>query len=194
MLFNYSSLLLGKRTNYKINGFNYKVDPKTAKESAETISKLNEQAIKIIGATRDFIEKRGDELSDDEYKLLVDLYNNMRKNYNPDGLGESVVNSFDINTTSYTTNKGETTCICLKDDSRKYNISLLTVILVHELVHTGCSSWSLNKHNSEFWNKYKLLTMVVREAKIIKISELPTYPINYCGRVVIPINEFENFK
>jgi len=189
-------LLTPPKLTIELNGFEYDVDPNDPERSAKLMAKINETSIKVIALlrrTKERYEAKKEHMEPSTYVLVNDMYETIRKNYNPDGLKESILHPLDKYTTSYTIDKGEELCMCLKNKHGYHKWAVILIVLLHELTHMCCNTWSLNEHNEEFWSKYDIMLTLVSREGWIKKSDIPKGPIEYCDRVTITPHEFNHF-
>ena len=107
----------------------------------------------------------------------VDL---MCSRYSPGSLTENI----DLNSTSYTMNKGDEIAFCVstRDSEQKmYDKNLLLFVSIHELAHIGCESIG---HGKEFRDFFKFLIEQAIECGVYTYIDYTKVPTEYCGMII----------
>lgn len=124
----------------------------------------------------------------DKIDLLLDYLKNnysdnenvktMLQRYNKDNIVE---NSVDFNT--YTINKGQKIFLCMlnKKTRKLEDNNTLIYVLLHELAHIGCITYSIESHNEEFKVFFKFLVEKAIEVGVYNYVDYSNFPVNYCN-------------
>ncbi len=101
-------------------------------------------------------------------------------NYNPDVIYEN--DPAYGNDTSYTVNKGEKLCLCLRsksDPSKLVDYNTLMFTILHEISHiANYAGWG---HKTDFWTIMKFILHEAVLVGIYKPVDYGKYPVNFCG-------------
>lgn len=174
----------------EINGRTYKVDQYDSYESAKMLDYLNMKSIEVIKLLRKKVEmlpNRGINNLTYEQKILIDLYDTLRKNYNPDALYERL-KYYNHSSTSFSYNKGEQLVMCIRDKNGKiHEEHVIILVLLHELTHIAYKGWG---HYKPFWLRYNIICDVIAQAQWYDALDVKE-PICYCGKLTIPEREFQ---
>lgn len=173
-------------THVEVNGRIYKVDGYNSQESAKMLDYLNMKSIDVIKLLRKKVEKLPSNLTPTQ-EVLIDLYNTLRKNYNPDALYERL-KYYNYNSTSFSYNKGEQLVMCLRDKNGKlHEDHVIMLVLLHELTHIGYKGWG---HPKLFWLRYNIMCDVIAQDQWYSSLDVKE-PVCYCGKLTIPEMEFQ---
>jgi len=108
-----------------------------------------------------------------------DGYDRLKRNYNPNTLSES---SVDSQYTSYTINKGEQMYLCLRNtDNKLIDKNTLMYVYIHELAHIATLQIG---HIDEFWLNFKFMLKEAVEIGLYKIIDYSKKNILYCGIMI----------
>jgi len=108
-----------------------------------------------------------------------DGYDRLKRNYNPNTLSES---SVDSQYTSYTINKGEQMYLCLRNtDNKLIDKNTLMYVYIHELAHIATLQIG---HIDEFWLNFKFMLKEAVEIGLYKIIDYSKKNIPYCGIMI----------
>lgn len=108
-----------------------------------------------------------------------DRFDRLEKNYNPNTLSES---SIDSQYTSFTINKGEKMVLCLRNtDNKLIDLNTLMYVYVHELAHIATLQIG---HIDEFWTNFKFMLNEAVQMGIYEIVDYSKVNIPYCGIMI----------
>lgn len=134
-------------------------------DASNTIAKLRQNLILL----KDHLAKNYPDK--EETNLIL-------KRLNPDYISEGSPITGEI---TYTSNKGESMVVCLRNpDLKLHNLNLLSFVMIHELAHIAQKDYDY-KHSDKF---IKIFIFLLKESINIGIYKYEDYrknPINYCG-------------
>ena len=102
--------------------------------------------------------------------------------FNPKKISETLPTS---TYTAYSENKGEKIAFCLnrkkKDNENLIDEHTLTFVAIHELSHVATKSIG---HKNEFWDNFKFMLEIAKEAGIHNPVDYKMAPKEYCGMTI----------
>jgi hypothetical protein len=102
--------------------------------------------------------------------------------FNPKKISETLPTS---TYTAYSENKGEKIAFCLnrkkKDNENLIDEHTLMFVAIHELSHVATKSIG---HKSEFWDNFKFMLEIAKEAGIHNPVDYKMAPKEYCGMTI----------
>ena len=138
----------------------------------KNIEKAADMLAEVTGKLKDLVKYVGEKYPDRENcQRLV-------KGFNPKKIMETLPTS---EYTAYSENKGEKLAFCLnrkKNGDNLIDLNTLTFVGIHELSHIMTKSVG---HNEEFWNNFRFLLELAKEADIYQPVDYKKNPVEYCG-------------
>jgi hypothetical protein len=104
------------------------------------------------------------------------LANRIRLRYKSSALREN--DPPNIDSTSYTQDKGTILALCLRTSDQFVDMNLLRFVDIHELAHIGTKSWG---HESDFWSNFKFLLNEATLAGLYHPQNFAEKKVTYCG-------------
>lgn len=142
-------------------------------QTAEILEKL----IDNIFTLRNYLYENKENFPDMKPYINM-LYRNLDKN-------KTLIYENDpkSNLTSYSINKGEELCICLrsKKTGEIHDINLLTYVLLHEISHIACPEVG---HGELFKKIFRFITEQAIEIGIYTKENYEYSPVEYCGMML----------
>ena len=140
---------------------------KKEKETADLLANIN----KTIGELLSFLETH--HKNHKNVDLLIRRYDS-----------DKIMENIDMNSVSYTINKGDKVCLCLstRDSSDNfYDMNTLMFVVIHELAHIGCES---HGHGIEFKLFFSFLLEKAISKGLYKYVDYSLNPVEYCGMMI----------
>jgi len=168
----------------KIDDNTYKVvsfysDKETA---SDLIAQMNIFAEKLIKKLKQvYIDNPSEEFKKTkEYEKGYEITVLLLKRFNPRSVVENYSTSPEI--TSYTTNKGESINMCLREklsgEYKFHDIDTLQFVFIHELAHIVTIEMN---HVVSFWINFKFLLEFCNKYDLYKTKNYNIENVNYCG-------------
>jgi len=163
-------------------------------QAADLIAKINIFTVNFIKTlqrvylTPEYVPNTG--MTQYEYAKGKEITIVLLERFRPESLRENEPESPDK--TSYTTNKGETISLCLREkisgQNKFHNLDVIKFVLLHELSHIITPE--LN-HSVLFWTNFRFLLEFCTKQKLYTAPDYNTTNVNYCGLAVTynPVND-----
>ncbi len=139
-------------------------------EAADRISGIREKLDKLIDSYKNDPSAMGDP----RVKVLVSRYNS--ENFSE--------NDLDVDTTSYSENKGEKIVVCIRDKAPPHNFvddNTVMFVLLHEMAHLMTTTVG---HTPEFWTNFKRILHDAVQCGIYTSVNYSKTPTAYCGMTI----------
>jgi hypothetical protein len=162
--FDFNTCLVKSNTDGEIYRV-YRDDKRQA--SADTLGVVNLRIKKLL----DFLKNKP------EHSENVSL---LLKRYNSKNLMENTLKR----DTTYTTNKGQSLVMCIKQRDKKqeiHDINHLMFVAIHELAHIASKSYG---HGEEFVRMFEFLLKCSIDCGIYTYTDYSKTPIEYCGMTI----------
>lgn len=133
-------------------------------QTADMLASLNQRLMRIINEGK----KEGD-------PQFIDAVKRLEARYDPMNLSEALIEE---GMTSFTVDKGKDIALCVRTRDTKdslYDLSLLTMVLVHEAAHIASNEVG---HGHEFMENYRYLLEI---AERLEMYRPKNQPVNYCN-------------
>ena len=151
----------------------YVKDYEHAEEAANMLSKINHSVADLVTHLKN------------KYGKDHPNVRNILNRYNPDVIYEHTPSSF-ANDVAYTTMKGKSLYICLRDtDKQLHSLNVIMFVALHELSHIATDA---RGHPREFWRTFKWILQEADEINIYDPVNYRIHPANYCGDMMITYN------
>jgi hypothetical protein len=155
----------------RIDGKTYRVQNLPNKqEAADRISSLRTNLEKFMN----HYKTDPSAMSDPRIKIMV-------SRFNPDNFTE---NDLDVDTTSYSENKGEKIVVCIRDKAPPYRFveeNTVMFVLLHEMAHLMSTTIG---HTPEFWANFKRILHDAVHCGIYTTVNYTRTPTSYCGMTI----------
>jgi len=139
----------------------------TRQQTADILATLNQRLMRII-----------EEGKNDNSPQHIAAIKRLAMRYDPINLSESLIEE---GMTSFTVDKGKDISLCVRTRDAKdepYDLSLLTMVLVHEAAHIASIEVG---HGYEFMENYRYLLQIAERLDMYKPKNKP---VNYCNLIL----------
>jgi len=155
----------------RIDGKTYRVQNLPDKqEAADRISSLRTNLEKFMN----HYKTDASAMADPRIKIMV-------SRFNPNNFTE---NDLDVDTTSYSENKGEKIVVCIRDKAPPYRFveeNTVMFVLLHEMAHLMSTTVG---HTPEFWANFKRILHDAVHCGIYTTVNYTRTPTAYCGMTI----------
>jgi len=155
----------------RVDGKTYRVQNLPDKqEAADRISSLRTNLEKFMN----HYKTDPSAMADPRIKIMV-------SRFNPNNFTE---NDLDVDTTSYSENKGEKIVVCIRDKAPPYRFveeNTVMFVLLHEMAHLMSTTIG---HTPEFWANFKRILHDAVQCGIYTPVNYARTPTPYCGMTI----------
>lgn len=140
-----------------------------------------QEAADRISSLRGNLEKFVEHYKSDPSAMADSRVRIMVKRFNPNNFTE---NDLDVDTTSYSENKGEKIIVCIRDKAPPYKFveeNTVMFVLLHEMAHLMTTSVG---HTPEFWANFKRILHDAVHCGVYTVVNYSRAPTPYCGMTI----------
>lgn len=169
-------------SNIDNNGYKVAAKYEDKQQAADLIADMNLFALKLIERLKYvYIDTPTPEFKQtEEYQRGYMITYALLNRFNPKAVMENDAVSADI--TSYTTNKGETINMCLREkksgQNKLHDLGTLQFVFIHEMAHIATKEID---HVVDFWVNFKFLLEFCERQGLYKTKNYQKENFNYCG-------------